>query len=98
MNYKGYINSDINNVRSILIRHRATCLYVVGSIIVFCCVNSTLRVLRKVFGAKRDEVTGKWRKLHIEELNDLYSLPNIVRVDKIETNEMGRACSAYGGG
>ena len=40
------------------------------------------RVLRKVFGAKRDEVTGEWRKLHNEELNDLYSLPNIVRVIK----------------
>ena len=35
-------------------------------------------VLRKVFGPKRDEVTGEWRKLHNEELNDLYSLPNIV--------------------
>jgi len=40
------------------------------------------RVLRKVFGPKRDEVTGEWRKLHNEELNDLYSLPNIVRVLK----------------
>ena len=40
------------------------------------------RVLRKVFGPKRDEVTGEWRKLHNEELNDLYSLPNIVRVVK----------------
>ena len=39
-----------------------------------------LRVLRRVFGPKRDEVTGEWRKLHNEELNDLYSLPNIVRV------------------
>jgi len=39
------------------------------------------RVL-KVFGPKRDEVTGEWRKLHNEELNDLYSLPNIVRVVK----------------
>jgi len=36
-------------------------------------------VLRRVFGAKRDEVTGKWRKLHNEEFRDLYSLPNIVR-------------------
>ena len=35
------------------------------------------RVLR-LFGSKRDEVTGEWRKLHNEELNDLYSLPNIV--------------------
>ena len=39
-------------------------------------------VLRRVFGPKRDEVTGEWRKLHNEELNDLYSLPNIVRVVK----------------
>jgi hypothetical protein len=39
------------------------------------------RVLR-VFGPKRDEVTGESRKLHNEELNDLYSLPNIVRVVK----------------
>ena len=38
------------------------------------------RVLRRVFGPKRDEVTGEWRKLHNEELRDLYSLPNIVRV------------------
>jgi len=38
--------------------------------------------LRKVFGPKRDEVTGEWRKLHNEELNDLYSLPNFVRVVK----------------
>jgi hypothetical protein len=37
------------------------------------------RVLRRVFGHKRDEVTGEWRKLHNGELNDLYSLPNIVR-------------------
>jgi hypothetical protein len=40
------------------------------------------RVLRTVFGPKRDEVTGERRKLHNEELNDLYSLPNIVRVVK----------------
>ena len=40
------------------------------------------RVLRRVFGAKRDAVTGECRKLHIEELRDLYSLPNIVLVVK----------------
>jgi hypothetical protein len=40
------------------------------------------RVLRRVFGSKRNEVTGEWRKLHNEDLNDLYSLPNIVRVVK----------------
>ena len=37
-------------------------------------------VLRRVFGPKRDEVTGELRKLHNEDLSDLYSLPNIVRV------------------
>ena len=40
------------------------------------------RVLREIFGPKRDEVTGEWRKLHNEELSDLYCLPNIVRVIK----------------
>jgi len=38
--------------------------------------------MRRVFRPKRDEVTGEWRKLHNEELRDLYSLPNIVRVVK----------------
>ena len=40
------------------------------------------RVLRRIFGLKRDEVTGDWRKLRNEELNDLYCSPNIVRVIK----------------
>jgi hypothetical protein len=40
------------------------------------------RVLRRVFGPKRDDVTGEWRKLHNEELNNLYSSPSIVRVVK----------------
>ena len=40
------------------------------------------RMLRRGFGPKRDEETGEWRKLHNEELNDLYSLPSIVRVVK----------------
>jgi hypothetical protein len=39
-------------------------------------------VLRKIFGPRKDEITGEWRKLHNEELNDLYSSPNIVRVIK----------------
>ena len=40
------------------------------------------RVLRRVFGPKKDEVTGEWRKLHNEEISDLYPLPNIMRVVK----------------
>jgi len=40
------------------------------------------RVLRRIFGPRRDEVTGEWRKLHNEEMNDLFCSPNIVRVIK----------------
>jgi hypothetical protein len=40
------------------------------------------RVLRRIFGPKRDEVTGKRRKLHNEELRDLYSSPSIIRIIK----------------
>jgi hypothetical protein len=41
------------------------------------------RVLRRIFGPKRDEVTGGWRKLHNEELHDLYSSPSIIRIIKV---------------
>ena len=40
-------------------------------------------MLRRIFGPKRDEVSGNWRELHNEELSDLYSSPNIVRVIKL---------------
>jgi hypothetical protein len=40
------------------------------------------RVLRRIFGPKRDEVMGGWRKLHDEELHDLYSSPSIIRIIK----------------
>jgi hypothetical protein len=44
------------------------------------------RVLRRIFGPKRDEVKGEWRKLHNKELRDLYSSPRIIR--KINTRRM----------
>jgi hypothetical protein len=47
------------------------------------------RVLRRIFGLKRDEVTGEWRKLHSEELHILYSSPNITR--QIRSRKMRRA-------
>jgi len=53
------------------------------------------RVLRRIFGPKRDEVTGEWRKLHNEEISDLYCSPNNVRLIK-SRKDMGGACSANG--
>ena len=62
------------------------------------------RVLRRVFGPKRNEVTGEWRKLKNEEFSDLYSLPNIVRVVKWRRMRweghvacMGRGAQGSGG-
>jgi hypothetical protein len=51
------------------------------------------KVLRKIFGPKRDEVTRKWRKLLNEKLYGLYSSSG----DQIKKNQLGRACSTYGG-
>jgi hypothetical protein len=47
------------------------------------------RVLRRIFGPKRDEVTGEWRRLHNKELNGMYSSPNIIRV--VKSRRMGWA-------
>jgi hypothetical protein len=55
-------------------------------------------VLRGVFGTERDEVTGEWRKLHNEELNVLYSLPNIVRVVKSSRMRWARYVARKEGG
>jgi hypothetical protein len=54
------------------------------------------RVLRRILEPKRDDVTGEWRTLQSEELNDLYCSPKIVRM--IKSRMMGGTCSAYGGG
>jgi hypothetical protein len=55
------------------------------------------RVLRKTFGLKRDEVTREWRKLHNEELRDLYSSPCRIRTIKLRRIiRVGRSCSTNG--
>jgi len=53
-------------------------------------------VLRRIFGPRRDEVMGKWRRLHNEELNDPLLLNQYFLGDEIEENEMGWECGAYG--
>jgi hypothetical protein len=54
------------------------------------------RVLRRIFGPRRDEVTGERRKLHSEELHNLYSSPDIIR--QVKVNEVAGACGMHGRG
>jgi hypothetical protein len=60
------------------------------------------RVLRRIFGPKRDEMTGEWRKLHNEELRELYSSPSIIKIIKLRkirwaghVTRMGEKRNAY---
>ena len=55
------------------------------------------KVLRRIFGPRRDEVTGEWRKVHNEELNDLLLLTQYCSGDKIGKKDLGGACNTYGG-
>jgi hypothetical protein len=54
------------------------------------------RVLRRIFGPKSDEVTGGWRKLHNEELHNLFSSLSLI-TDEVKEDAIGRACSTNGG-
>jgi hypothetical protein len=54
------------------------------------------RVLRRIFGSKRDQMTGEWRKLHNEELHNLFSSPDIIK--QVKANEVSGACGMYGRG
>jgi len=83
---------------SLLSKNLKTKIYgiVIGPLVLYGCETWSLslreecrlmvfenRVLRRIFGPRRDEVTGEWKKLHNEELNDIYSSPSIVRVIKL---------------
>jgi hypothetical protein len=65
-----------------------TFFFIILPVILYVCETWSLtvreghRVLRRVFGPKRDEVTGGWRKLHNEELHNLYSTPSLMRMMK----------------
>ena len=87
----------LENLRTKLIYNDINCRIILPVVLYGCETWSlTLReerklrvfgnmVLRRIFGPRRDEVTGEWRRLHNEELNDLYSSPNIVWVIKSRT-------------
>jgi hypothetical protein len=65
------------------------------------------RVIRRIFGPKRDDVTGEWRKLHSEELHNLYSFPDFIRQIKLKrmrwarhvdhVEEKRKVCKVFGG-
>jgi hypothetical protein len=54
------------------------------------------RVLRRIFGPKRNGVAGDWKKLHNEDLHNLYSSPGTIRMIIVKEDEMGGACSTNG--
>jgi hypothetical protein len=54
------------------------------------------RMLRTIFGPRRHKLTGEWRRLHNEELYNLYCSINCIRVIKLKKNDMGGECSTYG--
>jgi hypothetical protein len=65
---------------------------------IFVSVLKRISTVRRIFGPKRDEVTGEWRKLHNKKLNNLYSSPNIVRVIKSRRMRSARHVARMGEG
>jgi hypothetical protein len=55
-------------------------------------------MLKRIFGPKKEDVSERWRRLHNEELHNLYPSPNSIRQDHIKENEMHRACIMHGRG
>jgi hypothetical protein len=59
-------------------------------------IESENRLLRRIFVANRDEVTAGWRKFNNEELHNVHSSPNIIRMIKSKEDVIGRACNMHG--
>ena len=93
--YVSIFVQPLSNIFLILIRIKQHYRTIILSVVLYGCETWSLKlreerklrvsenmVLRRIFGPRRDEVTGEWRRMHNEELNDLYSSPNTVRVIK----------------
>jgi hypothetical protein len=89
------LHYEISLIQTFLIKNIKLRIYktIIFSVVLYGCETWSLtlrekhrlrvfenRVLRRIFGPKRDEVTGDWRKLHNEKLHNLYSSPNIIRI------------------
>jgi hypothetical protein len=75
-----------------------TLRFIVTNFVIIMIMNLVALVLRRIFGPKRDEATGEWRKLHNEELHNLYSSPDIIRPTKSRKMRVGGACGTHGRG
>jgi hypothetical protein len=66
-------------------------------VVLYGCETWSLTLRENIFGPKRDEVTGGWRKLHNEELHNLYSSPSIIRIIKSRRIRLARHVARMGG-
>jgi hypothetical protein len=96
--YYNYIQTESSlslslslSISSLMLKHITTSL----SDILYKCETWSLtkreenRMLRRIFGPKMEEVAGGWRRLHNEELHNLYASPNIVKCDQVKEDGMG---------